>query len=71
MEWYNIFAVGDNLWIGGNVIVLPGVPLGDNAVIGGGIVVTKNIPQGVIAVGNLCQVIHEITEADKDEYKRG
>ena len=36
-----------------------------------GIVVTKNIPQGVIAVGNLCQVIHEITEADKDEYKRG
>lgn len=51
--------------------MLPGVPLGDNAVIGGGIVVTKNIPQGVIAVSNLCQVIHEITEADKDKYKRG
>lgn len=64
-------TVGNNVWIGGNVVVLPGVTIGDNAVIGGGSVVTKDIPQGVIAAGNPCRVIREITEADKDKYKRG
>ena len=63
-------TVGNNVWIGGNVIVLPGVTIGDDTVIGGGSVVTKDIPQGVIAAGNPCRVIREITEADKDKYKR-
>ncbi|WP_306192855.1 sugar O-acetyltransferase [Streptomyces sp. MK5] len=45
-------AIGDNVWIGGGVIVLPGVTVGDNSVIGAGAVVTKDIPANVVAVGN-------------------
>lgn len=44
--------IGDNVWLGGGVIVLPGVSIGDNSVIGAGAVVTKDIPAGVVAVGN-------------------
>lgn len=62
--------VGNNVWFGGNVVVMPGVTIGDNAVIGGGSVVTKDIPSGVIAAGNPCKVIREITEEDKKKYKR-
>lgn len=63
-------TVGNNVWIGGNVVVMPGVTIGDNVVIGGGSVVTKDIPSGVVAVGNPCRVIREITEEDKEKYKR-
>ncbi|MCM1157999.1 MAG: sugar O-acetyltransferase [Clostridium sp.] len=63
-------TIGNNVWIGGNVVVLPGVTIGDDTVIGGGSVVTKDIPSGVIAAGNPCKVIREITEADKNKYKR-
>lgn len=45
-------TIGDNVWLGGGVIVLPGVSIGDNSVIGAGAVVTKDIPAGVVAVGN-------------------
>jgi len=62
-------TVGDNVWIGGGVSVLPGVTIGDNSVIGAGSVVTKDIPPGVIAAGNPCRVIRPITEEDKKKYR--
>lgn len=53
-------TIGKGVWLGGNVVVLPGVTIGDRAVIGAGSVVTKDIPSGVVAVGNPCRVIREI-----------
>ena len=53
-------TVGNNVWIGGNVCVLPGVSIGDNAVIGAGSVVVKNIPENSVAVGNPCEVIQKL-----------
>lgn len=58
-------TIGDRVWIGGNVTILPGVTIGNEAVIGAGSVVTKDIPEGVIAVGNPCRVLRKITEQDK------
>ena len=51
--------IGDNAWIGGGAIILPGVTIGNNVVIGAGSVVTKDIPDNLIAVGNPCRVIKE------------
>lgn len=48
------------MWIGGNVIVLPGVTIGDNVVIGAGSVVNKDIPSNVLAAGNPCKVIKNL-----------
>ena len=61
--------MGDNVWIGCGVHVMPGVTIGSNVVIGGGSVVTKNIPDGVVAAGNPCRVIRKMTDADKERYK--
>ena len=61
-------TIGNNVWLGGNVVVLPGVTIGDNAVIGAGSVVTKDIPANMLAAGNPCKVIREITEADRRYY---
>ncbi|MBQ8803141.1 MAG: sugar O-acetyltransferase [Tyzzerella sp.] len=58
-------TVGDNVWIGGNVVICPGVHIGNNVVIGAGSVVTKDIPDWSFAAGNPCQVIRKITEEDK------
>ena len=63
-------TIGENVWIGGNVLVCPGVTIGNNVVIGGGSVVTKDIPDNVVAVGNPCRVLREITEEDRDYYFR-
>lgn len=60
--------IGDNVWIGGSCVVLPGVTIGNNVVIGAGSVVTKDIPDNVCAAGNPCRVIREITEADRPYY---
>ena len=60
--------IGDNVWIGGNVCIMPGVTIGSNVVIGAGSVVTRDIPDNVIAVGNPCRVVREITDADRDFY---
>lgn len=61
-------TIGDNVWIGGNTCIMPGVTIGNNVVIGGGSVVNKDLPDNVIAVGNPCKVVRKITEADRDYY---
>ncbi len=61
-------TIGDNVWIGGNTVICPGVHIGSNTVIGAGSVVTRDIPDWVIAAGNPCRVIREITEADRKFY---
>ncbi|MFI9155205.1 sugar O-acetyltransferase [Streptomyces sp. NPDC053367] len=53
-------TIGDNVWLGGGVIVLPGVTIGDNSVIGAGSVVTKDVPANVVAVGNPARVVREL-----------
>lgn len=58
-------TIGDNVWLGGNVTVNPGVTIGDGTVIGSGSVVTKDIPANVVAAGNPCRIIREITDDDK------
>lgn len=58
-------TIGDNVWVGGSVVINPGVTIGNNVVIGSGSVVTKDIPDNVVAVGNPCRVLREITEEDK------
>lgn len=60
LEYAKPIKVGNNVWIGGNVIVLPGVTIGDNVTIGAGSVVTKDIPSNVVAVGTPCKVIKEL-----------
>jgi len=61
-------TIGDNVWIGGNTCIMPGVTIGNNVVIGAGSVVTKDLPDNVIAVGAPCRIIREITEDDRDYY---
>ena len=61
-------TIGDNVWIGGNSVIVPGVHIGSNTVIGAGSVVTKDVPDWVIAAGNPCRVIRKITEEDKEYY---
>ena len=60
LEYAKPIELGDNVWIGGNVVVLPGVKIGSNTVIGAGSVITKDIPSNVVAVGNPCKVIKNI-----------
>jgi len=60
--------IGHNVWIGGNVVINPGITIGDNSVIGSGSIITKDIPGNVIAKGNPCKVLREITEGDKLNY---
>ena len=61
--------IGDNVWIGGSVTIVPGVTIGDDTIIGAGSVVTKDIPANVIAAGVPCKVIRPITEKDKNGLK--
>ncbi|MHA6530849.1 sugar O-acetyltransferase [Paenibacillus sp. BAC0078] len=61
-------TIGNNVWVGGNVVINPGVTIGNNVVIGAGSVVTKDIPDNVIAVGSPCKVVREITEEDRKYY---
>lgn len=63
-------TVGDNVWIGGNTVICPGVHIGSNTVIGAGSVVTKDVPDWVVAAGNPCRVIRKITEEDRRYYFR-
>ena len=56
-EWAKPVTIGNNVWIGGSVTILPGVTIGDNVTIGAGSVVTHDIPSNTVAVGNPCKVI--------------
>lgn len=64
LEYAYPITVGDNVWIGAGVQVMPGVTIGSNVVIGGGSVVVKDIPSNVVAVGNPCRVVRPITDED-------
>ena len=61
-------TIGNRCWLAANVTVLPGVTIGDDVIIGAGSVVTHDIPSNVIAVGNPCHVLREITQADKTGF---
>ena len=65
VEYGKEVTIGDNVWLGGNTVVCPGVNIGNNVVIGAGSVVTKDIPDWSIAAGNPCRVIRKITEEDR------
>lgn len=68
---YNLpVVIKENVWIGSNVSILPGVTIGKNSVIGAGSVVTKNIPENVVAYGNPCKIVREIGEKDKKFYSK-
>ncbi len=60
LEYSLPIRVGNNVWIGGNVCVMPGVTIGDNVTIGAGSVVVHDIPAGVLAAGNPCRVIRRL-----------
>ncbi len=60
VEFGTPINVDDNVWLGGGVIICPGVTIGENSVIGAGSVVTKDIPANVVAVGNPCKVLKSI-----------
>ena len=62
--------IGNNVWIGANSVVLPGVTIGDNTVIGAGSIVTRDIPANVVAVENPCRVMRPISERDREYYFR-
>ena len=63
-------TLGDNVWLGGGVIVCPGVTIGEDTVVGAGAVVTRDLPSGVVAVGNPARVLREIGPADRVEVPR-
>lgn len=60
--------IGKNTWIGAGVIIVPGVHIGSNTVIGAGSIVTKDIPDNVVAVGNPCRVLRNVSEKDYDFF---
>ena len=60
--------IGRNCWLGTGVIVLPGVTIGDNVVVGAGSIVTKDLPDNVVAVGNPCRVLRQISDHDRQYY---
>lgn len=70
LEYGKPVKIGNNCWIGGNTVILPGVTVGNGVVIGGGSVVTKDIPDNVIAVGNPCKILRDITKEDKEYWEK-
>jgi maltose O-acetyltransferase len=69
LEYARPVTIGSDVWIGGNVVINPGVTIGSDVVIGSCSVVTKDIPDHVIAAGNPCRVIREITDEDRDYWR--
>ena len=68
---YNLpVHIQDNVWLGAGCLVMPGVTIGENSVIGAGSVVTKDIPANVVAVGNPCRVLRDISEKDLTVYHK-
>src|SRR5215218_9784941 len=62
LEFAKPITIGEDVWVGGSVVICPGVNIGDRSVIGAGSVVTKNIPADVFAAGNPCRVIRPLTQ---------
>lgn len=62
--------IGNNVWIGTGVIIVPGVTIGDNSVIGAGSIVTRDVPADVVAYGNPCRVIRKISQHDREFFYR-
>lgn len=70
LEFGSPVHIGNSVWIGGNTVINPGVSIGDSSIIGSGSVVTKDIPPNVIACGNPCRVIRQISDEDKAVCRR-
>ena len=68
LEYGYPVTIGNDVWIGGNAVINPGVNIGNNVVIGSGSVVTKDIPSNVVAAGNPCRVIRQITDKDREYW---
>ena len=69
LEYGRPVVIEDNVWIGGNVVILPGVTIGEGSVIAAGSIVTRDIPPRVVAGGNPCRVIRPLTEADREKWE--
>ena len=69
LEFGKPVTIGNNVWVGGNVVINPGLTIGDNVVIGSGSVVTRDIPDGVVAAGNPCRVLRKVTEEDRKYWE--
>ena len=67
-EYGKKITIGNNVWIGGSVTIVPGVHIGNHVVIGAGSVVTTDIPDMVVAAGNPCRVVRQITDKDSRYY---
>lgn len=63
-------SIGDDVWVGGHVVILPGVTIGSGTVIAAGSVVTRDMPEGVLAAGNPCRVLRSIVEEDQEKWLR-
>lgn len=68
LQFNKLIHIGENVWLGGNVTVLPGVSIGENSIVGAGSIVTKDIPANVIAVGNPARILRKITAKDDEFY---
>ena len=69
-EYGEPITLADNVWLGGGVIVCPGVTIGQDTVVGAGAVVTRDLPAGVVAAGVPARVLREIGERDRVEVPR-
>ena len=69
LEYGKKIVIGNNVWIGGNSVINPGVTIGDNVIIGSNSTVTKDIPANVIACGNPCRVLRKINDDDKKYWQ--
>lgn len=70
MQYNKKVYIGENVWVGAGVTIVPGVKIGKNSVIGAGSIVVRDIPENVVAVGNPCRVLREISEHDREYFYR-
>lgn len=71
LEFALPITIGDDVWIGGSVVINPGVTIGARSIIGSGSVVNRDIPEDVIALGNPIHILRKITEEDRSYYYKG